>query len=79
MPTFASRVLGRSVGQANDKARQRACDQAEWPPFQNIDLRDEFAPALAGGRCPKEPASYLTRSRTKHEESLDVRNHKITS
>jgi hypothetical protein len=50
MPTAASKVLGRSVGQANDKARQLAYDQAEWPPLRNIEIRDEFAPSVAGAR-----------------------------
>jgi len=63
MPTSASRVLGRSVGQANDKARRRVFEG--WNGRrQNIDLRDELAPALAGGRCPTEPASRSTGSGT---------------
>jgi hypothetical protein len=30
MPTPASKALGRSVSQANDKAAQLAYDQGEW-------------------------------------------------
>jgi hypothetical protein len=71
MPTAASRVLGRSVGQANDKARQLAYDQGEWPRLQSIDIRDEFAPAVADGRW-RQLRRSADRRRKEAEDALTL-------
>ena len=63
MPAGASRVLGRSVRHAVDKARQLVYDQLRLPPLQNIDIRDEFAPARAcdGWRQPADRSRVRDR------------------
>jgi hypothetical protein len=48
--TPVSRVLGRAVGQATERARKLATEQVEWPATSGIEDRDAFAPNIAAGR-----------------------------
>jgi len=72
MPTFASRVLGRSVGRPTTRHGKAPVTRRNGRRFRSIDLRDEFALALAGRRCPKEPASRSTGSGTDGEDCSRV-------